>query len=96
MQNPKFQRTLDKAFCNLCRQPVELRTFEQAAQLLKINFSGVKLLAENFQIHRLNDSRGTIKICGESLMKILYARPTMEFDADIFKTNPSDAEVVFS
>ena len=96
MNNTKLQRTLDKAFCNLCEKPVELKTFEHAADLLKISFKELKVFTENFQLHRLNDARGIIKIFGDSLLKILYSRPTMEYDADIFKTNPSNTQVVFN
>jgi hypothetical protein len=90
-ENP--YRTLNLAFCQICRKTVELKTLEQAAETLKANYNEIKFLAENHQLHRLNNSRGKLKFCAESLFDVLERRPTQSFDEDIFKTNPSGSEI---
>ena len=90
-ENP--YRTIDVAFCQICRKTVELKSLEQAAETLKASFNEIKFLAENLQLHRLNNSRGKLKVCAVSLFEVLERRPTQSLDEDIFKTNPSGAEI---
>lgn len=89
MINENIKRTLNQALCRLCQRQVELKSFRQAAELLKTNFNEIKLLAENLQLHRLHDARGNMTICADSLFSVLQTRPTQRFEADVFKTNPS-------
>lgn len=93
MRDENLYRTLNMAFCQICRKTVELKTLEDAAEILKANYNEIKFLAENHQLHRLNNSRGVLKICAESLFDVLERRPTQPFNEDIFKTNPSGAEI---
>lgn len=93
MKNENLYRTVNMAFCQVCRKTVELKTLDEAAETLKANFNEIKFLVENFHLHRLNNSRGILKICAESLFSVLERRPTQPFDEDIFKTNPSGAKI---
>jgi hypothetical protein len=93
MQSNNLKRTLNHAYCQICQKTVELNTLEQAAELLKADYNEIKFLAENFQIHRLNNSRGALRICAESLYKLLESRPTQPLDEETFKTNPSGSNI---
>jgi DNA-binding LytR/AlgR family response regulator len=88
-----FKRTENEAYCLLCEREVELKTFEQAAEILKTNFREILDLAEAGQVHRLHNSRGRVVICSESLSEILEKRPTQRFNLDFFKTNPSSSNI---
>jgi hypothetical protein len=96
MKKENIYRTLNIAFCQICRKTVELKNLEQTAEILKANYNEIKFLTENRQLHRLNNSRGILKICSESLFEVLERRPTQPFDEDIFKTNPSGSDILIS
>lgn len=89
MKKENIYRTISVTFCGHCRKTVELKTLEQAAEILKANYNEIKILSENHQLHRLKSSSGILQICAESLFYVLERRPTQTFDEDIFKTNPS-------
>lgn len=93
MKYTNLHRTLNMAFCQICRQTVELRSLEEATETLKASFNEIKYLAENHHLHRLNNSRGKLMICAESLFEVLERRPTQSLDEDIFKTNPSGSDI---
>ena len=88
-----FKRTENRAFCLICEKGVELKTFEQTAEILKTNFREILDLAEAGQIHRLHNSHGRVVVCDESLSEILEKRPTQRFNLDFFKTNPSSSNI---
>lgn len=88
-----FKRTESEAFCMICEKEVGLKTFEQAAKTLKTDFGEILDLAEAKKIHRLHNSRGTVAICSESLNEVLESRPTLQFNLDFFKTNPSGSNI---
>lgn len=93
MNNSNFQRTLNHAFCQLCQKVVELKNIDQAADVLKAGFNEIKYLIENFQLHRINNSQGKVRICAESLFEVLERRPTQRLSEDLFKTNPSGSNI---
>lgn len=93
MRNEKLQRTLNQSFCQICQKTVELKTLDESGEILKANLNEIKFLAEHHHLHRLNNSLGVLRICAESLYDLLFSRPTMEFDSDIFKTNPSSSNI---
>ncbi|HSK71819.1 MAG TPA: hypothetical protein VK892_09005 [Pyrinomonadaceae bacterium] len=88
-----FKRSESAAYCLVCEKEVELKTFEQAAETLKTDFGEILALAEAKKIHRLHNSRGAVVICGESLFEVLESRPTLQFNLDFFKTNPSSSNI---
>jgi hypothetical protein len=96
MKKENIYRTLNIAFCRICRKTVEMKNLEQTAEILKASYNEIKFLAENRQLHRLNNSHGILKICAESLFDVLERRPTQPFDEDIFKTNPSGSDILIS
>lgn len=93
MRKENLKRTLNRAFCRACEKHVELKSFAQAADLLRTNINEINMLAENFQLHRLHNAKGTLNICSASLNDVLEKRPTQRFEADLFKTNPSFSNI---
>ena len=87
------KRTINRAFCLLCEKEVELKNFDEAAEILKADFGEILALAETGQVHRLHNARGRVAVCAESLFDLLEKRPTLRFTIDVFKTNPSSSNI---
>ena len=79
-------RTESRAFCLSCNKPVELVSFDGAAEVLRTSYAEVRSLSEMGDLHRVNNKKGIVMICSESLFAEFNSRPTQRLDPDIFKT----------
>ena len=82
-------RTENRAFCLACNKPVELVSFDGAADVLKTSYPEVRSLSEMGELHRVNNKKGIVMICSDSLFAAFDNRPTQRLDPDIFKTMPN-------
>ncbi|NNF00099.1 MAG: hypothetical protein HKN25_13845 [Pyrinomonadaceae bacterium] len=84
-------RSRSRAFCILCDKPVDLLTFDRAVDDLKTSYAEVHKIAENRKLHRINNSKGVVMVCAESLFSYLEGQQTVRLPADLFITNPTDS-----
>lgn len=75
-----FPRSRSRAFCPLCDKPVDLISFEDAANFSKVKIGDIESQAESGALHRIHNSKGKVLICGESLFKNLDERETEKPD----------------
>lgn len=75
-----FPRSRSRAFCPRCEKPVDLMTFDEAADFCKVKIDDIETQAEKGDLHRIHNSKGKVLICTESLFKNLDARETKKLD----------------
>ncbi len=84
-------RSRSRAFCILCDKPVDLVIFDKAAGDLKTSHPEVNRMAEKQTLHRVNNSKGVVMICSESLYSLFEMQQTQMLPANLFITNPTES-----
>lgn len=75
-----FPRSRSRAFCPRCEKPVDLMTFEEAAEFCKVKVGDIETQAAKGDLHRIHNSKGKVLICSESFFKNLDERETKKLD----------------
>jgi hypothetical protein len=75
-----YLRRLGFAFCPVCEKPVELLSFDAAAELFKTNVRDIESLAEGSELHRVHNRKGLVLICSDSLFTCINSRETLRLD----------------
>lgn len=79
----KFPRSRSRAYCPRCEKPVELMSFEEAAEFYKANVGDIEALTETGELHRVHNSKGKVLICSDSLFKDFDNRQTKKLDINL-------------
>lgn len=89
------KRTLNSAFCLICRKSVGLIHFSQSIRSFK-NSQRIEQFIRNRQIHLLHNFKGLVMFCEDSVREAFQNMPTQRLDTNLFKTNPSHQEINIS
>lgn len=69
-------RHISLAPCPVCLRPVELLTFDAAANRFKTDTQDIEFLAKRGDLHRVHNRAGRIMICSDSLKECFESRQT--------------------
>lgn len=69
-------RHISLAPCPICRKPVELLTFDEAAKRFKTDTQDIEFLAKHGDLHRIHNRAGYVMICSDSLTECFESRQT--------------------
>jgi len=84
-------RSSKRAYCILCEKPVDLITFDKAVGELKTSRRKISEATEKRKLHRVNNSKGIVMICSESLYSFFDLQQTKILPANLFITNPTES-----
>jgi len=68
------------AFCPVCEKPVDLLSYDAAANLFKTDWQDIAFLAESCRLHRVHNKRGKVMICTLSLFDYFESSETRPLD----------------
>ncbi len=81
--SPDIFRTTKRAFCNLCKKPVQLIDFEIASDYLQKTIAELIKLAAKHELHRIHNSKATVMICSNSLFRHFENKQTCSLNPSL-------------
>lgn len=75
-----FLRHTSSAYCPVCEKPVDLMSFEDAAELFHTDRYDIEFLASRKRLHRVHNKAGHVMICSISLFECFEDRQTRQLD----------------
>ncbi len=76
-----WMRLSGTAYCPVCEKPVELLTFEAAAETFRTDLQDIEYLAKRGEVHRIHNRAATVMICSVSLFDCFDERQTRLLDS---------------